>query len=459
MEWAGSEFGSAKLGNALRTQRAVAVAAAYAARPAGKVTAVFSAGADREGAFRFVENDSIEAEALMASAHGAAAKRCAEEAFVFVPIDKTSIAVVDHGGDKGFGMVGTSKVQTQGLTVMTGLAVTQEGVPQGILSQQYWARERKTKIGKKKKRRPLEETETQRWLDAMTQAQQHLAIHAPACRAWIQIDREGDATAVLRWAVERGLQITVRAAWDRVVRAEDETARHLWETMDTQPVVGRYQLGVTEATNRRARRAKMEVRAVRVTLMVPHPTSNRTEHRRPLEIGVVLAREAGTTPIGEEPIEWMLLTTRAIDNLEDACLVIYGYTQRWRIEDFHKAWKTGACRVEDSQLRAPDHLVRWAIIAASVAIRIVRMTHLARVQPDLPAQTEFSSTEIRAVTLLVKPRKPPATPTLADMVRWIAMLGGYVGASSGGPPGFLVLARGLARLRPAVEVLFAAEQT
>ena len=38
-------------------------------------------------------------------------------------------------------------------------------------------------------------------------------------------------------------------------------------------------------------------------------------------------------------------------------------------------------------------------------------------------------------------------PSLVDVVRWIAQEGGYTGKSSGGPPGAIVLSRGMERLQ------------
>jgi hypothetical protein len=49
-------------------------------------------------------------------------------------------------------------------------------------------------------------------------------------------------------------------------------------------------------------------------------------------------------------------------------------------------------------------------------------------------------------------------PTIAQAVRWIADLGGYTGNKSSGPPGSVVIARGLERLTIAVQVLQALEK-
>ena len=139
--------------------------------------------------------------------------------------------------------------------------------------------------------------------------------------------------------------------------------------------------------------------------------------------------------------------------------VVFGYTQRWRIEDFHRAWKSGVCNVEDNQLRARAHVVRWATVLAAVAIRAERLKHLSRERPTEPATLEFSALEIEALILLKRHyRKRTETitddvPDLETATRWVAELGGYTGKSSGGPPGAITIRRGLEYLRPAAEAL------
>lgn len=81
--------------------------------------------------------------------------------------------------------------------------------------------------------------------------------------------------------------------------------------------------------------------------------------------------------------------------------------------------------------------------------------------PELPATTELTATEIDAAYLLRRPNKPLAVgevPTLGEATRWIADLGGYTGKSSGGPPGTVVLQRGMLRVLAAAEALDADRQ-
>ena len=115
---------------------------------------------------------------------------------------------------------------------------------------------------------------------------------------------------------------------------------------------------------------------------------------------MVLAQEDGTNPQGERPIEWMLLTNRPLTNVTEIRQVILGYAQRWRIEDFHRTWKSGACGVEENQLRSQAAVVKWATILAAVAVRIERIKLLSRREPERPATDEYTAIELKAIVLL-----------------------------------------------------------
>lgn len=454
-QWSMQEFGSAHLRDQRRTNGLVAMGARAAAGPAGSITAVFTNPAEREAAFRFVENEAVDGAEITRSATRAAARRARDERFAFAPVDGTSLNLPDLDGGRRLGRVGTRKFNAQRLQVMTGIGISPDGTPLGILGQVYWTRER---TGPRKKdsrnRRGVEDKETKHWLAVMEQAHEAMQADAPGTRLWFQEDRGADAWPILRTVEEARHWITVRASWDRRLVTADPRQRYLWETMETAPLRGVYAIDVPASSDgkRSARTAQLVVRAAEVTLdLIAKPS----ERHMPTRIGVVLVSEDGSTPKGEEPIEWMLLTNYPVHDFTDAKLVIFGYSQRWRIEQFHRAWKSGACQVEDTQLGDRDHIITWAAILASVAMRIVRMTYFARTRPDEPAEVELTRNEIDAAILVSETKKfrRGATLTIAQAVQLVAQCGGYVGRSSGGPPGALVIARGLARIQAVAKVL------
>jgi Transposase DNA-binding/Transposase DDE domain len=448
------EFGSAELGDERRTWRLVKIAEQAARRPAGKVTEVFAQGASREAAFRFVENEEIEVREIAAAAHRATVEKCAEFNAVFVPVDATSVSLIDFTHNKGLGNVGTRKDGAKGLHVMSAIAVAPDGTPLGLCGQRWWARHTVARAKGRKKLSPAEK-ETLHWLEIIDDLVKNFAP-TPSVRPWLQIDRGADCWPVLYEAQQIPAWVTVRAAWDRrvmgAVRGQQE---YLWPCVERQEPMGSYEVKVPATPSRKSRAAVMQLQAAPVELDLLDPASKRHVVAK---FWAVRAIEVGTVPAGEAPIEWLLLTTFPVEDLAAAQQVALGYATRWRIEEFHKTWKSGACRIEDTQLRQRDHVERWATILASIAMRILRLKYLSRNTPDLPATVELNEHEIKAARLLNKPKKAPTAPTIGQVVAWLADIGGYVGKSSGGPPGAIVIARGLDRIAPVAQILADGEE-
>ena len=150
----------------------------------------------------------------------------------------------------------------------------------------------------------------------------------------------------------------------------------------------------------------------------------------------------------------MLLTNRPAARLDDACAVVLAYTYRWKIEEFHKTWKSGGCNVEDTQLHSEHGIHVLAIVLASVAMRLMRVMWISRRDPNRPADAEFSPEEIEAVIALKDlRRRRRKSISIGQLTQWIAELGGYTGKSSGGPPGAITLGRGLAQVIPVARAI------
>lgn len=472
--WAQDEFGAAELGDARRTARLVRVAATAARCPSerGRVTRVFKRVADRDGAYGFLEDTRIETEAVLRAAKLACAWRCADEEFVFVPTDGSSLTLRDPHRLRGLGPVGGATV-ARGLEVMNAIAIRPDGTPLGMLGQVWWIRPNKPRRrrrqrptrGERKGRRArllarraarrrgrcsIERKETRFWLQVVEQAREARDQAGVRTRLWFQLDRGADFREMLQCAATCPDWITIRAAQNRRTLVDGEV-RQLWQRMENCPRLGCYRLDVPATHGRKARVAEMAVHACQVTLALRDQDMS---PRGSVTLYAVLTCERGTTPASEEPIEWLLLTNHPVQTFTDACLVIRGYTCRWRVEDFHKTWKS-VCGVEKNELRTSQAIMKWATILACTAMRIERLKHLARTEPELPATVEFTPLELQAIVLLRNPPgyRPGTVPTISTAVRWVADLGGYTGKSSGGPPGAITIGCGLESVRIATTVL------
>jgi hypothetical protein len=427
----------------------VQVATALAVRPAGTVTQVFDDSADREGAYRLLSNEAVPAAELTRAMCVATAERCAAYDRVYVPVDGTSLSLRDSKGIRGVGGVGPWKDHGRGLQVVTALAVDPQGTPIGVCAQTWWARQQVVGL-RRCSRRKVGDKETRFALDTLQTALAELKAQCPETLAVALMDRGFDCWPVLRTAAE-GAHFIVRARPKRrLADGPRGGRRYLPQTMQAQPIRGRYDVNVPERDGHCARVARMHVRTARVTVRL-RVGKKRVEHQ---ELNAVWAQEVDGPR--DSPLSWMLLTTEPIETFSQVLEVVHAYTLRWRIEEMHRAWKRGGCNVEDTQLRSREAIIKWATLHAAVATRAVRLTQLARTQPDVSASEEFSQTEIDAAIVLRRKRtkyRIGDVPALVDVVGMIADIGGYTGKSSGGPPGPAVIARGLERLGIAAEVL------
>jgi hypothetical protein len=421
-------------------------------RPHGRITGIFDNLAQREAAFRWVENPAIPVAEITAASACATARRAAEFSFVFVPIDGSGLTIVDRLRRKDIGTVGARSQGGRGVQTMTAIAVAPTGTPLGIADQAYWARRGRKRPGGRqggrKDRRQLRSRETRFWRQTMGNVECTFKQHAPVTQPWFQLDRGGDSWEVVSFAHERGLLTTVRASADRRLWTErDQARRYLRQQMRSQPVCGYKHVAVAGGPHREARTARLAVRFAVVDLDLHNPAG---KQRRRVPVWAVHVREAGTTPRGEQPLDWMLLTTYPVTTLADAELVIHGYATRWSVEEFHKTWKSDACNVEAMQLRRFDNICRWAAVLAAAAMRIQRLMKLARSEPDLPATVELTRGEIKAIIVSTRNRNMTAKPddilTIGEAVKWLGSLGGHSPSPSAGPPGPKTLMRGLERI-------------
>ena len=149
---------------------------------------------------------------------------------------------------------------------------------------------------------------------------------------------------------------------------------------------------------------------------------------------------------GTVRLEWLLLTTRPVESLDQALEIIAWYARRWIVEEFHKAWKTG-CRAEQRRLEEADRLVPLLGALAIVAVRLLGLRDAARCDGAAPADVPATTIKILAAKLQ---RPAECFATNRDFLRGVARLGGFLARKSDGEPGWQTIWKGwfvLTRLR------------
>ena len=168
-----------------------------------------------------------------------------------------------------------------------------------------------------------------------------------------------------------------------------------------------------------------------------------------LRVTCLIAKEMAL-PDGIKAVEWRLLTNRTTATFEDAVQLIEWYRCRWEIETFFNVLKNG-CRVEALQLGSAGKIELALAVYMVVAWRLARLVRLGRTHSDLEATLLFTDEEWKGAYILAKKPVPKTPPTLREVIRKIAMLGGFLGRKSDGEPGVKTLWLGFQRIRDFVE--------
>lgn len=244
--WAEAEFGQAELGDARRTQRLIKLASQRGAQPNASIPQECGDKAATKAAYRFYENSEISHGAILRSHQQATCERLRAERIVLAVQDTTDLNYTAHPATTGLGIL--NDANHHGLLVHTTLAVTPQRVPLGILDQQVWGRP-ETDLGKRhqRKKRPISEKESQKWLSSL-EAIAHLQAQLPETHLISVGDREADVYDLFLQAQTLKQDVVVRAAWDRgVVHPE----KHLWAYVGSRPVAGSVTISVPRKTNQR----------------------------------------------------------------------------------------------------------------------------------------------------------------------------------------------------------------
>ena len=437
--WAVSEFADAELGDVRRTTRLVELAHLLAQHPTAALPEACGDGAMLKAAYRFFDNDAIEPQAVLLSHIEATYGRLSKVPVVLAVQDTTEVDWTAHHATQGLGPLG--HLACQGLLVHSTLAFTPERVPLGLVAQQVWARD-PADVGKRARRKqlPIAQKESQKWLTSL-EAVVNAHAECPQTRFVSIGDREADVYDLLAAARPAGVELLIRAAWDRCVHAPE---RSVWATVEAQPVVAQLLLQVPRRDAQPAREATLALRFCRLTLCPPR--HRKAEGLPEVVLWAVQVREVDP-PAEVQPIAWLLLTTVAVDRVEDAIERVQWYACRWGIEVWHRMLKSG-CRIEARQLATDERLERCLTLYSVMAWRVFSAVMLARAAPELPCDVLLALEAWQALYCAIHhcPTPPDCPPTLGEAVRWLAQLGGFVGRRRRDQPGAETLWRGFQHL-------------
>lgn len=457
MSWAEAEMKRADFGDKRLNRRAIRILERLGDKPKLSIPAACRGWDETLAAYRFLENDKVQAESVLAPHTEATVERMREHAVVLCVADTTEL---DYTGKKDIRGLGPLTYETQrGLYLHVTLAVTPERLSLGVLEALPWARD-PAGYGKSAEQAgcPIEEKESIRWLQSY-RTMSELAAKLPDTQVVFVTDREADIYEIFDDAERRSgpkAELLIRSQHDRKLA----DGGNLWSEVARTEALGEveFDLPADAKKKRAARHVVQTLRVARVRLKAPYRNDRKLAD---VEVIVVHAREE-QPPRGVEPIEWFLLTRLPVEDFDAAAEILQWYLCRWQIEVFFRVLKSG-CEVEELQLELSDRLERAIAFFLIVAWRVLFLTMLGRTCPDLPCDAVFTTEEWRIVYIVAKRKKPPAKPPkLNEIIRLVATFGGFLNRKGDGEPGPKTLWIGLQRVRDFVmtaEALQAAEAT
>ena len=358
-QWAKDHFQHASLGDSRRTARLIDISGDMASN-SGKSMAFSCNGDDAalEGAYRFIRNDNVSADVMRAAGFAHTASLATDTAEILALEDTTSLSY-KHQVAKSLGKLGKKTDKSRGWWVHSTLLLDSKTTRTlGLIHQDWWCRPDNIS--------DADEKESGKWPDASYFCRQRLGDTMK--RVISVCDREADILIYIQDKQLHKERFVVRAKHPRKIEESELT---LFDYLDTQAVIGSYSLDIPQKglkksngqrVNRPSRQARLSVKVATIT-----PKSKAATET----INVVLAQETNA-PEGPEALRWVLLTTEPVNTLVQALKIINIYSARWRVEDFHKAWKTGA-GAERQRMTEPDNLERAVSILAFVGVRLLQL--------------------------------------------------------------------------------------
>jgi len=395
-----------------------------------------------KAAYRFFDNPRVDDQIILAGHFAATASRASQANGPILVLHDTTEFSFQRSTPDGIGSLSLIKGRHAlhtvcGVLLHSSLAVTTEGLPLGLAAVQFWCRKEFKGTNARNKRinatrQPIEGKESRRWLDNLTESTR--LLNDPARCVHIG-DRGGDIFELFCAANEANTRFLVRIHANRRVGRGDTT---IAAKLAREPIRGTHTVEVRNAQGD----VKTATLSIRFLTTIILPPVDKARRYPALALTVIEARERGT-PKDREPIHWKLVTNCPVHDLAAAIEKLDWYSQRWKIETFHKVLKSG-CQAEQSKLRTTERLINMLAVLCVVGWRVFWLTMMNRTTPEAPAETAFTLEEM---TILNRLAGEPAKPrTLAESVLILAKLGGYLARAKDPPPGNIVIWRGLIRL-------------
>jgi len=430
--WLATEFKHLDLGDKRNNARMVEIVKNISTAPKSSIPQSCQGWAETQATYRFYSNESFDSAALIQPHYDMTETRIRQsKSEVILCVQDTT--ELNFNGQQIKGMGRLSYDAQRGMYLHPTLCITPDRLPLGISDVWQWARG----TSKKEDHKKCLIKESQRWVEGYERVAE-MAARCPEQRLVYVTDREGDMLDLLKKAQKLSCPADwlIRATHNR--KLSDQAK--LWDAVDQQPAFTQITFVKPRKRGEKARQVLQEIKIFRYTLAA--------KSAQPIPITLVQAKEVNP-PKGKKPIVWRLTTNRKVETEAQALEIIDWYRCRWEIEMFFDVLKVG-CQVERLQLATKERIEKALSLYMIVTWRVMYLMRLGRTCPDLPADLVFDPLEWKSSYLLGKKPLPKGIPTINDVIRNLAMLGGFLARKSDGEPGAKSIWTGFQRIQDCV---------
>lgn len=450
-QWIEEQLGACDLKHKIRAKRLVVIASHMLEHPEASLPQQNPQWKDLKAAYRLFDRPEVTYEAIC-EPHWKQTRKTASGRYVLIS-DTTDINHYSHQATEGLGILGDGKgrgVQLHSCLMYDCRQAQIHGQAGGTLFY-------RSRASKKEPR----STRMERVREGIYWGQVVQQVGPPpeGCQ-WIHVfDRAGDNFEALCYLVQNRCDWVIRCAQlHRNVLNSKKQSVKLSDVVDQAEHLGSYELSLRCRPGIAARTAKLDVYASKVTFIPPAFISPyiKSSGIDEIEQWVVLVQEA-QSPKGVTPIRWVLLTSQSVENLNSAWQVIADYELRWLIEEYHKVLKS-ACGIEQHALRTTARLEPLIGLTSIIGIRLLSLKLLGREDNAQLAQKHVPTLWLKALSLL-KPKLNIAHLSVYEFFRELGKLGGFLGRTADGEPGWQTIWRGYQKLHATLDTLYRLERT
>lgn len=444
--WIQKEVAGCKLSDKRLNNRLESILETLSRDPQKSIPNNCEAWSETQATYRFLSNESVSANDILQGHSQATIERVKGQQVVLVAQDTTFINLATEDTKKKMGTLVRKKKNE--FLLHPSVVFTPERTNLGVLHHTLLKRNEKTSSDRYNKR--IEDKESYRWITSYRMSCELQKICAETLVINVG-DRESDIYELFleneNRVLEERAEFIIRAKSNRSVDTEEENSRYLWDELSESSSHGTYRINLNRTKYRRPRLATFEVRFKEVTFMGGRRKGGYLPR---VSLHAVFAKEINP-PEGEQPITWMLLTSLPVETLKQAQTIIGWYRARWEIEIYFRVLKSG-CKVEELRLESDNRIEKAFAIYMIIAWRLHNMTMLAREKPDTPCDEVFDDKEWKLIYALQKKEKPSTVPTINELVRLLAMRGGFLGRKGDGEPGAETIWRGYVKILNYLEI-------